>query len=250
MGDLHYDVSFVQGQRPCHHQPPILVERPRRRQEGRRLFIGLLVLARGHAADRVVVDPTLHSAFRRTGPPCRPASPVSVRFDSFAVPHVFAESDEDAWRSVGYLQARDRLWQMELYRRAASGRLSELLGEATIASTRRFLVLGLRRAAEIEWQRITAEVRTRVRKLCRRRERGDECRPRANFPSSTSCWVCDRSHGRRSILSSIGKLFAWRLGENHRAELLRYELVERARPTSARVVPRTAGMGADDTRLR
>ena len=75
------------------------------------------------------------------------------------MPHVFAGSDEDAWRSVGYLQARDRLWQMELYRRAASGRLSELLGEATIAVDKRFLVLGLRRAAEIEWQRVTPRVR-------------------------------------------------------------------------------------------
>ena len=56
-----------------------------------------------------------------------------MRFDGFAIPHVFAGSDDDAWRAVGYLQARDRLWQMELYRRAASGRLSELLGEATVA---------------------------------------------------------------------------------------------------------------------
>ena len=71
--------------------------------------------------------------------------PVEVRFDRFAVPHVFAGSDEDAWRAVGYLQARDRLWQMELYRRAASGRLSELLGEATVAIDQRFLTLGLRR---------------------------------------------------------------------------------------------------------
>jgi penicillin amidase len=50
-----------------------------------------------------------------------------VRFDGFGVPHVFAGSDEDAWRAVGYLQARDRVWPMELYRRAASGRPSELL---------------------------------------------------------------------------------------------------------------------------
>ena len=67
------------------------------------------------------------------------------------MPHVFAGSEEDAWRAVGYLQARDRLWQMELYRRAASGRLSELLGEATVAIDQRFLTLGLRRAAEREW---------------------------------------------------------------------------------------------------
>src|SRR6185503_15465048 len=81
-------------------------------------------------------------------------------FDRFAIPHVFAGSDADAWRAVGYLQARDRLWQMELYRRAASGRLSELFGEDTVAIDERFLTLGLRPAAEVKWKRATPETRT------------------------------------------------------------------------------------------
>src|SRR4029453_11674000 len=86
--------------------------------------------------------------------------PVEVRFDGFGVPHVFAGADEDAWGAVGYLQGRDRLWQMELYRRAASGRLSELLGQATVAIDQRFLTLGLRRAAEREWERTPPGLRT------------------------------------------------------------------------------------------
>src|SRR3954471_22608748 len=53
---------------------------------------------------------------------------VDVRFDRYAIPHIDARSTGDAWLAMGYLQARDRLWQMELYRRAASGRLAELLG--------------------------------------------------------------------------------------------------------------------------
>ena len=60
------------------------------------------------------------------------SAPVEVRFDQYAIPHVYARSEGDAFETVGYLQARDRLWQMELYRRAASGRLSELLGETTL----------------------------------------------------------------------------------------------------------------------
>src|SRR6185295_20185132 len=78
---------------------------------------------------------------------------VDVRFDRFAIPHIYAGSDADAWVAVGYLQARDRLWQMELYRRAASGRLAELLGEDLLPIDERFLTLGLRRAAELEWGR-------------------------------------------------------------------------------------------------
>src|SRR5580704_6781761 len=51
--------------------------------------------------------------------------PVEVRFDAVGIPHISAGSEGDAWMAVGYLQGRDRLWQMDLYRRAASGRLSE-----------------------------------------------------------------------------------------------------------------------------
>ena len=47
----------------------------------------------------------------------------------------------------GYLHARERLWQMEVYRRATGGRLSEVFGPATLPADRRFLGLGLRRAA-------------------------------------------------------------------------------------------------------
>src|SRR6476646_1157522 len=56
-------------------------------------------------------------------------APVDVRFDAFGIPHISAVSAADGWTAVGYLQARDRLWQMELYRRAASGHLAELFGQ-------------------------------------------------------------------------------------------------------------------------
>ena len=41
------------------------------------------------------------------------------------MPHVYARDTDDAWFAAGYLQARDRLWKMELYRRAAAGRFGE-----------------------------------------------------------------------------------------------------------------------------
>src|SRR5262245_3663300 len=52
-------------------------------------------------------------------------SPVEVVFDSRGVPHIFASSEEDAYRALGYVVARDRLFQMELQTRATAGRLSE-----------------------------------------------------------------------------------------------------------------------------
>lgn len=78
-------------------------------------------------------------------------APVEVLFDDRGVPHVFAETEDDAWRAQGYLIARDRLFQMELSARAASGRLSELFGaralEADRIARRRGLVWAAERAA-------------------------------------------------------------------------------------------------------
>lgn len=57
---------------------------------------------------------------------------VEVLRDSFGVAHVFAENQTDLYRVVGYIQARDRFWQMDLLRRITTGRLSEMFGEDMI----------------------------------------------------------------------------------------------------------------------
>jgi len=54
---------------------------------------------------------------------------VSVYRDSYGIPHIFAQSQEDLYRAVGYCMAQDRLWQMDLLRRVCTGRLSEIFGE-------------------------------------------------------------------------------------------------------------------------
>ncbi len=54
---------------------------------------------------------------------------VTVYRDEFAVPHIYAKNDEDLYRATGYCMAQDRLWQIDLIRRATTGQLSEILGE-------------------------------------------------------------------------------------------------------------------------
>ena len=53
---------------------------------------------------------------------------VEVHFDERRVPHVFAKNDHDLYYMQGYLEARDRLFQMELQTYDAAGRLSEFIG--------------------------------------------------------------------------------------------------------------------------
>ena len=73
---------------------------------------------------------------------------VSVIYDRRAVPHIFASSESDAYRALGYVVARDRLFQLELQTRAAAGTLTEIVGERAIAPDRRMRAIGLPRAAE------------------------------------------------------------------------------------------------------
>lgn len=73
---------------------------------------------------------------------------VQVLFDDRGVPHIFASSELDAYRALGYVVARDRLFQMEAQTRAASGRLSEWAGERLLSSDRQMRALGLAWGAE------------------------------------------------------------------------------------------------------
>ncbi len=73
---------------------------------------------------------------------------VEVYYDAIGVPHIYAENQEDAYQTFGYVHAQDRLWQMELMRRIAAGRLSEILGKKLLKTDKFFLGLGIEDAAE------------------------------------------------------------------------------------------------------
>jgi penicillin G amidase len=71
-----------------------------------------------------------------------------VLYDDRAVPHIFAASEADAWRALGYVTARDRLFQLDLQARAGGGTLTELLGAQALRADRATRGLGMGRAAE------------------------------------------------------------------------------------------------------
>lgn len=75
-------------------------------------------------------------------------NPVEVFRDEYGIPHLFAEGDLDLYRAVGYVQAFDRLFQMDMQRRASKGELSEILGSSFVETDRFLRVIGLPWAAE------------------------------------------------------------------------------------------------------
>ena len=79
---------------------------------------------------------------------------VNVRYDSRSVPHIFATTDADAMRALGYVTARDRLFQLEIQSRAGEGTLTELVGDVALPADQETRRLGLPRSAERKWRDI------------------------------------------------------------------------------------------------
>ncbi len=73
---------------------------------------------------------------------------VEVFYDDYGIPHIYAQSELDARRALGYVHAQDRLWQMEVIRRLAAGRLSELFGQKLVRTDKFFSGLGIEEASE------------------------------------------------------------------------------------------------------
>lgn len=104
------------------------------------------VVALAVSAVLVVLYPPLALFHPRALDPERPlrvtgsaplAAEVEIIYDEHGVPHVFGDSEGDLAYGLGFVHARDRLFQIELLRHAASGRLAELFGEALLPADRR-----------------------------------------------------------------------------------------------------------------
>ncbi len=74
---------------------------------------------------------------------------TNVYFDEFGIPHIYAESQKDAMTTLGYVHAQERLWQMELLRRIAPGRLSEIFGSKALKNDLFFAGIGIDEKSKI-----------------------------------------------------------------------------------------------------
>ncbi|HWM94313.1 MAG TPA: penicillin acylase family protein [Thermoanaerobaculia bacterium] len=77
--------------------------------------------------------------------------PVTVLRDTWGIPHIYAETQDDLFFAQGFVAAQDRLFQMELWRRAAEGRLAEVLGPQAVERDRVARLLRYRGDMEAEY---------------------------------------------------------------------------------------------------
>jgi len=77
--------------------------------------------------------------------------PVSIYRDEASIPHIYAKTDNDLMFAQGWIHAQDRLWQMEMNRRVAMGRVSEAFGDIALDTDRLVRTLGFNRLAKQDW---------------------------------------------------------------------------------------------------
>jgi penicillin amidase len=91
------------------------------------------------------------------------SAPVEVFRDEFGVPHLVARNDHDLYMATGFVHAQDRMWQMDIARRAGQGRLAEVLGQEALPFDRMFRTLGLKRLSDEIGGSLSAESRESLR---------------------------------------------------------------------------------------
>jgi penicillin G amidase len=168
--------------------------------------------------------------------------PVDIGFDANGVPRIRAASAIDGAAALGFVHARDRLFQMEMMRRAASGRLSEIAGQATLNYDRTMRTLGLRRQALASYQALPQEARAMLEAYAR----------------GVNAWIAERGRFSAIEFLFLGKPEPWQpvdsllwgetmglmLSLNWRTELSRYALGARLpREKIDQLWPSVAGEG-------
>jgi penicillin amidase len=84
---------------------------------------------------------------------------VTILTDKWGIPNIYAQNEHDLFMAQGYMHAQNRMWQMEMNRGNANGRLSSLLGKRGIGADMFYRSFGLRRIAERTWDLLDQDYR-------------------------------------------------------------------------------------------
>jgi len=87
------------------------------------------------------------------------SSNVTIDRDGYAIPHIHAATERDAWFGLGYAEAQDRMFQMELTRRIGQGRLCEIFGKRSRMLDEWAHTIGFARIADRMWSKAGSHTR-------------------------------------------------------------------------------------------
>lgn len=151
------------------------------------------------------------------------AQAVNIQFDENDVPHIKAKSQRDAFYALGFVHATERSWQLEISRRLASGRLSEILGERTVSLDRFIRTLGIKQAAEKQFERYPPEIKQLVQAYADGVNAGNQS---LGWALPIEYFLTGSKPGYWSAADSVAwsLMMALDLGDNWQKELFRLEL--------------------------
>ena len=155
---------------------------------------------------------------------------VSVYRDAYDVPHIFADNRADALRTLGYLHASDRFFQMEMQRRAGQGRLAEVIGTDMLGVDKFIRTLGLYHLAESGYAAMAPE----SQKLFQAYADGVNdwiATHRNRLPPEFTLLGITPDPWRPTDSVVWGKLMALQLSHNYKLEILRSELANKISAT-------------------
>ena len=178
-------------------------------------------------------------------------APVTVRRDERSVPHIEAANQEDLYFAQGYVVASDRLWQMDLLRRTASGELAEILGSSALEEDKRRRAFGFTALAEQMVDRLSPPVGAAVKAYARGVNAFIESLDDKNLPPEFRALRYKPRPWRPADSLLIGKLFAETLSNTWQTDMMRAAFAFLPPDRLAELLPSTSPMdvilvGTDD----
>ncbi|CAG0927430.1 Penicillin acylase 2 proenzyme [Thermoflexales bacterium] len=149
---------------------------------------------------------------------------VQVIRDKWGVPHIYADNEHDLFFAQGYVHAQDRLWQMEMNRRASTGTLSQVAGKAGVSTDRAIRLLGIKSAAEQTWETLDADTRNLVEDYMDGVNAYIESH-RDRLPLEYTVLGISPDTWTPIDVLSQANLLALSLGHNYRMEILRAQII-------------------------
>ncbi len=145
---------------------------------------------------------------------------ITIVRDKWGVPHVFAKTREDLFFGSGYVQAQDRLFQMDYIRKASQGRLAEWLGEKAVVSDKAARLMGFSRLAKTNFEKLPAKTKVCLRCYARGINRFTHYRD-TNLPVEYKALKQDFEPWKPEDSLAIALYRAFSMSGNFREELVR-----------------------------
>jgi len=152
-------------------------------------------------------------------------SEVKIIRDQWGVPHVFARNEKDLFFGCGYVHAQERMWQMDLFRKAGFGRLSEIFGKRTVENDKLMRNLGLKEAASRDYTKLSEGMKELLLSYCDGINAWI-CRRRWNWPPEFLLLRYRPEPWRPMDSLIIKEVMAFLLCTDFRSEILRAQLVK------------------------